>query len=368
MNAENSPLEWLPDAGWKRTFRRQLKQWYAKHARDLPWRRTRNPYHVWISEIMLQQTQVATVIPYFERFTAAFPTVASLAKADEDKVLGLWEGLGYYRRARQLHKAAKQIVSDHDGVFPDNVDDVGELPGIGRYTRGAILSIAFDQRQPILEANTIRLNSRLVAWDGETTSREGQNILWAFAEDILPKKDVGIFNQALMELGSAVCTPKAPRCLICPVASICPTRANGLQDVIPKPKKKMQYEDLHETAVVIFKQKRVLLRRCQEDERWAGLWDFPRFATAEGGSHIQDEVKRLTNLEIAETKSLTTIKHGVTRFRITLSVQQARHAGGRLPGKTEMEWVSIRKLDSFPLSVTGRKIADLLREQNLPAT
>ena len=219
----------LPDAKWKQTFRRQLKRWYKNHARDLPWRRTREPYHVWISEIMLQQTQVATVIPYFERFLKAFPTIKKLAAADEEKVLRLWEGLGYYRRARQLHKAAKQIVEKHAGKFPSRLEDVDALPGIGRYTRGAILSIAFEQREPILEANTIRLNARLLALEEDTSSKASQNALWDFAEDILPTKDIGLFNQALMELGGAICTPKSPRCLLCPVASICPTRAAGLQ-------------------------------------------------------------------------------------------------------------------------------------------
>ena len=191
---------------------------------------------------MLQQTQVSTVIPYFEKFTAAFPAIADLAKADEEKVLRMWEGLGYYRRARRLHKAAKQIVELHDGVFPTVLDEVDALPGVGRYTRGAVLSIAFDQRQPILEANTIRLHCRLLAYDVDPTTQKGQAPLWQFAEDVLPRTEIGLFNQALMELGGAICTPKAPKCLICPVASICSTRAQGLQESIPVAKKKMVYE------------------------------------------------------------------------------------------------------------------------------
>ena len=175
------------------------------HARDLPWRGTRDPYAVWLSEIMLQQTQVETVKPYFQRFLAALPTIQALAKADEQQVLRLWEGLGYYRRARQLHQAARQIVADHDGRFPTDPQSVQRLPGIGRYTAGAILSIAFDQRQPILEANTVRVFSRLLAYDGQTTSSAGQKLLWAAAEAVLPARDVGRFNQALMELGSEVC-------------------------------------------------------------------------------------------------------------------------------------------------------------------
>ena len=352
-----------PDSAWKTKFRRQLRAWYARHARDLPWRRTRDPYHVWISEIMLQQTQVATVIPYFERFLKSFPTIKKLAAADEDKVLQHWEGLGYYRRARQLHKAAKQIVERHKGRFPNTVEEVDALPGIGRYTRGAILSIAFEQRQPILEANTIRLNSRLVAYQGDPLAKAGQTVLWEFAEDILPRKDIGQFNQALMELGSAICTPKSPRCLICPVAAICPTRAAGLQDSIPQAKKKMVYEELAETAIVVHRKKKVLLRRCAEGERWAGLWDFPRFQSAgKNNSTEAESVKQLTGIEVEITDDLAVLKHGVTKYRITLSCRNGTYVSGRLRKDAELRWVAPDRLADFPLSVTGRKIAKMLIE------
>ena len=174
------------DSAWLRTFRRKLRAWYARHARDLPWRGTRDPYTVWLSEIMLQQTQVETVKPYFRRFLAALPTIEALAQAEEQQVLRLWEGLGYYRRARQLHQAARQIVAEHGGRFPTDPQAVERLPGIGRYTAGAILSIAFDQRRPILEANTLRVFSRLLAYDGQTASSAGQKLLWAAAEAVLP--------------------------------------------------------------------------------------------------------------------------------------------------------------------------------------
>jgi len=351
----------MPDAAWKKTFRRQLKRWYAAHARDLPWRRSRNPYHIWISEVMLQQTQVATVIPYFERFTAAFPTIADLAKADEEKVLRLWEGLGYYRRARQLHKAAKQIVDLHHGEFPKTVAEVDALPGVGRYTRGAVLSIAFDQRQPILEANTIRLHCRLLAHDADPTTKRGQTPLWEFAEDVLPRSDIGLFNQALMELGGAICTPKSPKCLICPIASICATRAQGLQDSIPVSKKKMVYEDLAETAVVVSKSKQVLLRRCQEGERWAGLWDFPRFLTdSSRQDYEQKRVAEMTGIHSRISGTLATLKHGVTKYRITLTCRRAAFVSGRLARNAELAWVRKDQLEEYPLSVTGRKIAKLL--------
>ena len=231
------PEATLPDPPWRQRFRRRLLAWYRRHARDLPWRRHGEPYPIWVSEIMLQQTQVATVRGYFERFMAAFPTIHSLARADEHDVLRLWEGLGYYRRARQMHQAARTIVAEHGGRFPRDAEAVRRLPGIGRYTAGAILSIAFDAREPILEANTIRLLARLLAYSGDPRSAAGSKRLWQMAEALLPRRNAGRFNQALMELGSEVCLPKSPKCDACPVAALCPTRAAGLQDRIPAPNK-----------------------------------------------------------------------------------------------------------------------------------
>ncbi len=354
-----------PDSKWKQSLRRRALTWFRANARDLPWRRTRDPYHVWISEIMLQQTQVVTVIPYFERFISAFPTIADLASADEDEVLRLWEGLGYYRRARQLHKAAKVIVGEHDGVFPSSVDAVKALPGIGRYTAGAILSIAFDQRQPILEANTIRVFSRLIAYRGDTASTEGQRTLWQVAEDLLPKTKPGDFNQAMMELGSDICSPREPNCQSCPVMSLCPTFAKSLQSVVPAPKKKTNYEDSFEACVVVWKQGKVLLRRCAEGERWAGLWDFPRFVVASKQGvalhrELRSGVLERTGYEVAIGDHLTTIKHGVTRFRITLTCHHAEHLSGRKI-RGDFAWVRPNQLDDFPLSVTGRKVSQRLQ-------
>jgi len=268
----------LPDASWRRRFRQRLRRWYADHARDLPWRRTRDPYAIWVSEIMLQQTQVATVEAYFKRFLRAFPTIEALARVEEPAVLRLWEGLGYYRRARQLHRAAKIIMAQHGGRFPDDLDAARKLPGVGRYTAGAVLSIAFDLRAPILEANTTRLFSRLLAYDGQPSSAAGQRLLWAMAEAVLPRRGAGRLNQALMELGGMVCGLGAPRCEACPVAPLCRAHLRGLQTRIPPPKAKRPLEAIHEAAVLIRRRGRVLLVRCGEGGRWAGLWDLPRFA------------------------------------------------------------------------------------------
>ncbi|MGE3244588.1 MAG: A/G-specific adenine glycosylase, partial [Pirellulales bacterium] len=275
----------------KQRLRRKLLAWYSDHARDLPWRKSRDPYRVWVSEIMLQQTQVATVRDYFERFVAAIPDVHTLAAADERQVLRLWEGLGYYRRARQLHAAAKTVAAEHAGEFPRDVELLQSLPGIGRYTAGAIASIAFDQRAAILEANTIRLLSRLIAYRDDPLKAAGQRVLWQTAADILPQKNVARFNQALMELGSLVCTPANPRCDECPLTGVCRAYAAGLQDKIPRPKAKQAFTEVREAAVIIRRNGSFLMRECGPNERWAGLWDFPRFALeSEGPLFARDEI------------------------------------------------------------------------------
>jgi A/G-specific adenine glycosylase len=360
----------LPDEAWRRRFRRRLLAWFRHAARDLPWRENRDPYRVWVSEIMLQQTQVATVEPYFRRFMAKFPTLADLAAAEEHDVLKLWEGLGYYRRARQLHAAARLIVRDYGSAFPHHLAEAVRLPGIGRYTAGAILSIAYDARQPILEANTVRLYSRLLAFGGDPATSEGRRVLWTFAEEVLPRRGSGTLNQALMELGATVCTPKAPRCDACPVVALCPTHAHGLQHTIPRPKKKMSSEAVREMAVVVRRRGRVLLRRCGDGERWAGLWDFPRFAVeAKGVADLESEaaanVRRLTGVDVEMGERLATIQHGVTRFRITLECRAARYVSGRLRGNgvagaADLVWVKPETLDQYALSTTGRKIGRLL--------
>ncbi len=350
-------------------LRRRLISWYRRHQRDLPWRRTRDPYRVWISEIMLQQTQVATVIPYYERFLDRFPDVRRLAAADEHEVLRHWEGLGYYRRARQLHRAARQIIDEHNGNFPDSQADVGRLAGIGRYTAGAILSIALDQPAPILEANTVRLHSRLLAIEEDPSSRAAQKVLWRFASAVLPRRGAGELNQALMELGSLVCTPRAPRCGDCPLARWCQARAQGRQETIPRAAKKIAAEVVREGAVVVWRREQVLVRCHPAGERWAGLWDFPRVPlTSESPRHMADELGRgvaeQTGLQIVLGNALTTIRHSVTRFRITLDVYHARRAGGRLRSAHggELRWLEPAQLADMALSTTGRKIARLISD------
>jgi A/G-specific adenine glycosylase len=357
----------LPDEAWRRQFRRRLAGWYRQHARDLPWRRSRDPYAIWVSEIMLQQTTVATVGPYFQRFLAAFPTIRALAEADSRQVLRLWEGLGYYRRATQLHEAAKILVQRHDGQFPDDPAAVRGLPGIGRYTAGAVLSIAFDARQPILEANTVRVFSRLLAYRGDPAAADGQRLLWSMAETVLPRRGSGTFNQALMELGSQVCLPREPRCGECPVADLCQACRQQLQGEIPRPKIKPQVEARHEAAVVIRRGRRVLLLECPAGGRWAGLWDFPRYQVhAETDEALLGElveaVRKATGVRIRPGRRLATRKHTVTRFRITLDCFEARYLSGpaKPNGLPAMHWLEPSELEHYPLCTTGRELCRLL--------
>jgi A/G-specific adenine glycosylase len=359
----------LPLGDWFSSLRRRLRAWFDRHSRDLPWRADAEPYAIWLSEVMLQQTTVATVLPRYARFLQRFPSLASLAAADEDDVLHQWEGLGYYRRARQLHKAARVIVAEHGGRFPDQFAVVRGLPGIGRYTAGAILSFAFDQPWPILEANTTRLWARLLACD-EPSTPQGQRRLWSAAEAVLPKRTGSrTINLALMDIGATICTPREPRCEECPLAALCLARRQGRQREVPQPKRAALPTAVREAAVVVRRRGRVLLMRYPVGQRWAGLWDFPRFAVtttkpAALRRELAENVERLTGVAIAPGEHLTTIKHSVTRYRITLQCFAAScvdGASGRT-GLHETRWVSLDELDAYALHTTGRKLARLLSD------
>ena len=313
---------------------------------------------------MLQQTTVAAVVPYFERFLTRFPTVNDLAAADENDVLRLWEGLGYYSRARNLRKAAQVIVQEHDGVFPSEVDALQKLPGIGRYTAGAIASFAFDRRAPIVEANTLRLYCRLLGYADDPRSKAGQAELWSFAEAILPKTQPGRLNQALMELGASVCSPKEPSCEHCPVHSHCRAFIEGIQTTIPLRATRPTITDVVEVSVAVRQGKKYLLRRRPPGERWAGLWDFVRFALDDSitSARVVAAVREYTSLKVELGPQLAELKHGVTRYRITLKCFTAEAVSGELRTDGEWQWVSSKNFGDYPLSVTGRKFAKLLAE------
>ncbi len=349
----------LDDAKTRSAMRRKLLKWFDTQHRDLPWRKNKTPYRVWVSEIMLQQTQVSTVIGYYKRFIKRFPNIKKLSAAEESEVLKLWEGLGYYRRARQLHAAAKLVMEKHGGKFPTDFDSVLALPGIGRYTAGAILSISLDQKLPILEGNTIRLFSRLMLLDEDTTTSTNQKRLWSFSESLLPNKRVGDFNQALMELGSEICKPRTPLCTDCPIKLHCPTRAENRQREIPRPKKPPKYEEINEAVIVLQRDSMILMRLCQSDERWAGLWDFPRFTVTsrQAETQLAQDLSDATGLATELKNTEMQIKHAVTRFKITLDCYRSTRVRNRLRNGTAYEWRNLEDLAELPLSITGRKIA-----------
>jgi A/G-specific adenine glycosylase len=357
----------LTEAKQKATFRRRLLAWYGKHARALPWRASRDAYRIWLSEVMLQQTTVAMAMPYFERFVAEFPTVHDLAAADEQRILRMWEGLGYYRRARSLHAAAKQVVAEHGGVIPRDVPTLMRLPGVGRYTAGAVASFAYDTPAPIVEVNTLRVIARLTAFQKPIASGASQRFIWQTAEELVPLQGAGRFNYALMELGAMVCKPAPPRCEVCPVTAHCAAFQQGLQNELPRLAAKPKPTAVREAAVVVRKSGHVLLRQRGKGERWENMWDFPRFElTSEGPLFIREEliakVREQTGVTIEPGGVLKTIKHGVTRFRITLDCYEARPAGGRVRSTPErpVRWTPLGDLVQLPLSVSGRKIAGLI--------
>lgn len=356
-------------SAWRSWLARRLRPWFARHQRDLPWRRDRDPYRIWVSEVMLQQTQAATVIPYFEKFLAAFPTVKDLAAAEEHEVLRHWEGLGYYRRARDLHRAAREIVGQHHGRFPDDPAVVGRLPGLGRYTCNAVLSQAFDRRLPILEANSQRVLSRLFGRADDPRQPEARRWLWQAAEEILPHRQVGEFNQALMELGALICTPAAPRCGKCPLAARCAARQLDRPDSIPARTPAPPILNVQEVAIIVRRGANVLLVRRPPTGRWAGLWEFPHGPLLDGEPHetaASRLLHQLTGLRARLGSELLTIRHGVTRYRIALTCFEAEHCGGEFQSSFYVEgrWLARADLASYPVSAPQRRLAHLLVSPN----
>jgi A/G-specific adenine glycosylase len=349
----------------RRRVRQRLLSWFAESRRDLPWRRDRDPYRIWVSEVMLQQTTVTAVVSYFERFLHAFPTLRDLAAAPEQDVLRLWEGLGYYRRARDLHRAARQLAATSGATIPDDPDALRELPGMGRYTLGAVLSQAFDRRLPILEANSLRVLCRLFGRTDDPRRGPAQRWLWQVAEDLLPVKRVGDFNQALMELGALVCTPTEPRCGACPLAADCIAQRLGLQETIPAKAPPPAITDVSEAAVVIRRGSEVLLaQRPESAKRWANLWEFPHGPLTDGESHEEAAVRlaRDSGLDVRLGPELLTLRHGITRFRITMACFEAEHVGGEFRSDFYRQgtWVAPERLPDYPVSAPQRRLAKAL--------
>ncbi len=337
----------------------KLLLWFKKNKRDLPWRKTKDPYRIWISEIMLQQTQIGTVIPYYEKFLKTFPTVRSLASAELSKVLKVWEGLGYYSRARNLHRTAKIILNQFNGKIPDNPKDLISLPGVGRYTAGALLSIAFNKEGPILDGNVKRVLSRLFAISGVTQKTE--KILWKYSASLIPKGHAGSFNQALMDLGATICTPKNPLCLQCPIKNLCKGYRLGEPERFPTRAFKKRIPHIEAVAAVIQKDGKVLLKQRPTKGLLGGLWEFPNWKIEEKQRprlrlRLRNYIKKKVGINVEVKNSLGTFKQTYSHFKHTLHVFHCQYLNGRRKGG----WVSIKKFNRLPMSRIHRRIAQVI--------
>lgn len=350
----------------------QLLTWWDEGHAKLPWRGLRDPYAIWISEIMAQQTQLATVIPYYERWMARFPTVADLAQAPLDAVLKLWEGLGYYSRARNLHAAAQMVVNKHNGRMPKTAADLQMLKGIGRYTAAAIASICFDEPIAVLDGNVIRVLSRLTDLPDDVTQTATKKKLWEIAEEHVPQKRPGDYNQSLMELGQTLCTPKSPKCLLCPLREPCLARQRGtqLERPVKPPRKKTPHYDV--VAGVIWEQQmgegRFLIAQRPLDGLLGGLWEFPGGKLEAGETLAQAlvrEIKEELDIEVnpvggqvAAGEPFTIVKHAYTHFRITLHALHAVFQSGKIKhlGVKDHAWVTAADLENYAFAVTDQKI------------
>jgi A/G-specific adenine glycosylase len=371
-----------------------LVSWFSSHARDLPWRRTRDPYAIWVSEIMLQQTQVNTVIPYWERWMRALPTIESAAKAKSAKLHKLWEGLGYYTRVRNLQRAAQEVVSNHGGKFPERFDDIFALPGVGRYTAGAICSIAFNQPKPILDGNVIRVLTRVFGITTDPREKQTKTHLWQLAAELVthakhaksaklvpenplrplrPLREDNAcshLNQSLMELGALICTPRSPNCATCPVQELCVGRKDNLQDQLPNLGKREATTERRFIAFVVERDGKFLARQRPDGVINAHLWEFPnvevgvndgrarhsvRSAASQtpNGAQRTDAPYQQADFRITSTKPLCAIKHSITRYRITL---EAWHAELAKPLNTPGRWLKPSQLNKLAFTSAHKKI------------
>jgi A/G-specific adenine glycosylase len=308
---------------------------------------------------MLQQTQVATVVPYFQRFIERWPAVAALAAAAEQDVLRAWQGLGYYSRARNLHKAAQAIVERFDSRIPDNLDDLLSLPGVGRYTAGAIASLAHEKRAPILDGNVIRVITRIDRIQDDPRLPAIREKLWARAEELLPKKCVGDFNSALMELGATICTPRNPRCLFCPVKDHCEAFAAGMQEQIPAPRKARPRPIEKRQTICIRHRDRWLIERRPDTGRWAGMWQF---ITLVAGRELQKRTSDAAGIAIQKLKPLATIHHDLTHRRYEIEAYTAIAKKNATTQSGIRAWVTLDELNQYPLTGPHSQIAALLSQ------
>jgi A/G-specific adenine glycosylase len=340
----------------------KILTWYAQHQRDLPWRKTRNPYRIWVSEIMLQQTQVETVIPYYRRFLSRFPTIRSLAEASPDEVLKVWENLGYYSRARNLHAAAREIMRGRKGKMPETLEALLTLPGFGPYTAAAILSFAFGERVATVDGNVRRVISRLFAIEESIHLGKTQRRISNIASGLVPQKDSAGFNQGLMDLGASLCSARKPSCRLCPLSHICQAFGRGLQNTLPVNKKREPLPHKDITAGIIADAKgRLLIAQRPMRGLLGGMWKFPgseRIPKETLEDALKRSVREELGIRIRVKKRMPPIKHAYTHFRITLHPFHCDLQGGRPRALTclRWRWIPRSQLNCFPFSRAERKV------------
>lgn len=355
----------------ERSLALALADWFAAHGRDLPWRATYDPYHVLVSEVMAQQTRMSRVRDYFQRWVARWPDPAALALAHEDEALRLWEGLGYYNRCRNLLKAARMVVEDFGGRVPQSPADLLRLPGVGRYTAGAVASIAYNLPHPAVDANVERVLARVYDLDKPVKEAANQGFIEDRAAALIPEGRARDFNQGLMELGGLVCTPKRPDCGACPVASHCRARVLGLAEERPVPGKKAETVYVTVATGVLVHQGRVYIQKRKLDDVWPGLWEFPGGVIEPGEEPAQAVVREFdeeTGLAVAPVEPLGVVKYAYTRFRVTLHGFSLRYVNGfqrpEVREALEGRFVTLDELSGFAFPAGHRRLIDILREHD----
>jgi A/G-specific adenine glycosylase len=348
-----------------------LLDWYRRNARDLPWRRTRDPYAIWVAEVMLQQTRVETVLPYYRRWMKKFPEPKSLAEANSDDVMSAWEGLGYYRRASMLQRAARKILTDHDGEIPRHQDDLRELPGVGKYTAAAIGAIAFDADVVALDGNLRRVLARLMDMDIDPRSPEGERRMMSYASALLPSGQASAFNQALMDLGATICLPRAPECEACPIAVYCLAFAAGTQTDRPVRRRRAPIPFVRRASAVIERRGEVLIRQRSAGGLLGGLWEFPGVEVADGEELREQLCVRLRHelgVQLEVLRRIGIYHHTYSHFRVAAHAFQCRCdpcAASSFDG-APLRWVGIGDLEQSPMGKVDRRIAgDLVRALGL---
>lgn len=338
-----------------RRIRSPLLAWYRGHRRDLPWRRTSDPWAIWVAEVMLQQTRVETVIPYYGEFLERFPTPAALAAATEEQVLAAWSGLGYYRRARALHAGARSVMERHGGRVPRGAAELLALPGVGRYTAGAIGSIAFDRPEPVLDGNVRRVLCRLEALDGRGMDRR----LWDLASSLARGRDPGRLNQALMELGALVCTPRRPRCTLCPVRKLCCAFSCGRPESLPVPRRRRPTEHVRVAVAWVHSRGRALLERPGPGSPLRGHWDLPAVevgAAEDGATAVKQKLRQL-GLDVVVGETLALLRHAILHRDLRLEIFDCRLRRGRVARRTDVQWFDPSIPAETAVSGATRKVA-----------